>query len=92
MKKILSVILLLVFISCGRKVTEPDEKIITVSIGPFKYFVEAIAGNEYAVNVMVIQICGNGFLTNNGFCVTKNVFFIKLFKFFIENYTCSKKI
>ena len=53
MKKILSVILLLVFISCGRKVTEPDEKIITVSIGPFKYFVEAIAGNEYAVNVMV---------------------------------------
>lgn len=53
MKKILSVILLLVFICCGRKGTEPEEKIITVSIGPFKYFVEAIAGDEYAVNVMV---------------------------------------
>lgn len=53
MKKFLSVILLLVFISCGRKGTEPDEKIITVSIGPFKYFIEALAGNEYSVNVMV---------------------------------------
>ncbi|NMC38113.1 MAG: zinc ABC transporter solute-binding protein [Bacteroidales bacterium] len=53
MKKILSVIFLLVFISCGRKGSEPDKKIITVSIGPFRYFVEAIAGNEYDVNVMV---------------------------------------
>lgn len=43
----------MVFFSCGRKGNAPVEKIITVSIGPFKYFVEAIAGNEYTVNVMV---------------------------------------
>ena len=29
------------------------ERIITVSIAPFKYFVEAIAGDDFTVNVMV---------------------------------------
>jgi len=41
------------FLSCNRKNTVENERIITVSIGPFKYFVEAIAGDDFSVNVMV---------------------------------------
>ena len=40
-------------ISCGRKGSDSGDKIITVSIAPFKYFVEEIAGNDFTVNVMV---------------------------------------
>ena len=36
-----------------RNSTDPGSKIITVSIAPFKYFVEEIAGNDFTVNVMV---------------------------------------
>lgn len=53
MKRILFLLLLAMIISCGRKGGEPEKKIITVSIAPFRYFVEAIAKDEYAVNVMV---------------------------------------
>lgn len=38
--------------SCGRNSTD-SVKIITVSIAPFKYFVEQIAGNDFTVNIMV---------------------------------------
>ena len=40
-------------ISCGRNVAKPDSNIITVSISPFKYFVEEIAGKDFTVNIMV---------------------------------------
>ncbi len=53
MKRILFLLLLALVVSCGRKGGEPEKKIITVSIGPFRYFVEAIAKDEYEVNVMV---------------------------------------
>ena len=32
---------------------DSGNKIITVSIAPFKYFVEEIAGNDFTVNIMV---------------------------------------
>jgi len=40
-------------ISCGRNGTDSGNKVLTVSISPFKYFVEQIAGNDFTVNVMV---------------------------------------
>jgi zinc transport system substrate-binding protein len=40
-------------VSCGPGKKNTGEKIITVSIGPFKYFIEQIAGDEFKVNVMV---------------------------------------
>jgi zinc transport system substrate-binding protein len=48
---LLSAVFLLV--SCIGKETETKEKIITVSIAPYKYFVEAIAGDDFQINVMV---------------------------------------
>lgn len=51
--KIFSGFLLCLFlVSCGRK-NESGSDIITVSIAPFKYFVESIAGDNFSVNVMV---------------------------------------
>ncbi len=43
----------MLFTSCGRKGSDEGGKFITVSIAPFKYFVEAIGGNDFKVNVMV---------------------------------------
>ncbi len=46
--------LILVFIiSCGHQGTDAVSRIITVSIAPFKYFVEEIAGDDFKINVMV---------------------------------------
>jgi zinc transport system substrate-binding protein len=53
MRKNLAFLLTLLLISCGRKETVGSEQIITVSIAPFKYFVEQIAGNDFKVNIMV---------------------------------------
>jgi zinc transport system substrate-binding protein len=53
MKRIVLFIFLIFLISCNRQGSKNDEKIITVSIGPLKYFVEAIGGNDFEVNVMV---------------------------------------
>jgi len=53
MRKVICLLVIILFVSCGRQQISSDEKIITVSIAPFKYFVEAIAGKEYTVNVMV---------------------------------------
>jgi len=52
-KKVLTIILLFIVVSCGQGKRNTSEKIITVSIGPFKYFVEQIAGDDFNVNVMV---------------------------------------
>jgi zinc transport system substrate-binding protein len=53
MRKVLFFLILIIATSCGRQSTNQGEKIITVSIAPFKYFIEAIADNDFVVNVMV---------------------------------------
>jgi zinc transport system substrate-binding protein len=53
MRKILFFLITVLFISCGRNGSDQGNKIITVSIAPFKYFVEEIAGNDFTVNIMV---------------------------------------
>lgn len=52
MKRITFFMILFLIISCGRR-NESGSKIISVSIAPFKYFVEEIAGKNFTVNVMV---------------------------------------
>ena len=52
MKRAASLIFIVLMVSCGRR-NEPDERIISVSIAPFRYFVEGIAGEKFSVNVMV---------------------------------------
>jgi zinc transport system substrate-binding protein len=52
MKRIASLLILVLVISCGRH-NETGNKIISVSIGPFKYFLKEIAGDNFEVNVMV---------------------------------------
>jgi zinc transport system substrate-binding protein len=53
MRKIFFLLLICFAISCGRGGNDSGNKIITVSIAPFKYFVEQIAGNDFTVNIMV---------------------------------------
>jgi zinc transport system substrate-binding protein len=53
MKKIFSLLFIIIIVSCGRQGTSTRERIITVSIAPFKYFVEAISGGDFKVNVIV---------------------------------------
>jgi zinc transport system substrate-binding protein len=53
MRKIFCFLIIVFIISCGRQGTDTGERIITVSIAPFKYFVEEIAGDDFKVNVMV---------------------------------------
>lgn len=45
--------LFLLALSCGRNGTESTTPVITVSIAPYKYFINEIAGNDFQVNVMV---------------------------------------
>jgi zinc transport system substrate-binding protein len=53
MRRILGLLFTFLMISCGRNDKDSGNKIITVSIAPFRYFVEEIAGNDFTVNVMV---------------------------------------
>ena len=53
MRNIFCFLTVVFIISCGRQHTDTGGKIITVSIAPFKYFVEEIAGDDFRVNVMV---------------------------------------
>jgi len=53
MRKTFFFLITCLFISCGRDSALSNNKIITVSIAPFKYFVEEIAGNDFTVNIMV---------------------------------------
>jgi zinc transport system substrate-binding protein len=53
MRKIFCFLIVVFIISCGRQRANTGERIITVSIAPFKYFVEEIAGDDFKVNVMV---------------------------------------
>jgi zinc transport system substrate-binding protein len=53
MRKYFYLLLIALTVSCGRHGTKQAEKIITVSIVPFKYFVEVIGGGDFTVNVMI---------------------------------------
>ncbi len=53
MSKSYFLLVFLIVFSCGRVGQDSGKKIITVSIPPFKYFVEAIGGDDFTVNVMV---------------------------------------
>jgi len=53
MRKFLFLLNIAFLISCGRHASDNGDRIITVSIAPFKYFVEEIAGSDFTVNVMV---------------------------------------
>lgn len=44
---------MLFLVSCGSPGTKVGERVITVSIPPFKYFVEAVADSDFTVNVML---------------------------------------
>lgn len=52
MKRISFFLLILLFFSCGRR-NDSEGRIISVSIAPFRYFVEEISGGTFKVNVMV---------------------------------------
>jgi zinc transport system substrate-binding protein len=52
MKRISFFLICLLIISCGR-IDKSGSKIISVSIAPFKYFVEGISGKNFTVNIMV---------------------------------------
>jgi zinc transport system substrate-binding protein len=53
MRKIFCFVITVFVISCGRQAIDNGDRIITVSIAPFKYFVEEIAGDDFKVNAMV---------------------------------------
>jgi zinc transport system substrate-binding protein len=53
MKRVFYLLITVLIISCGRKSYNSGDKIISVSIAPFKYFIEEIAGNDFKVNIMV---------------------------------------
>ncbi len=53
MRKSFLLLALIIFSACGNKGQENREKTVTVSIAPFKYFVEAIGGDDFRINVMV---------------------------------------
>ena len=45
--------LLFVLTSCGSPSVKDDGRVITVSIPPFAYFVEAVAGDDFKVSIML---------------------------------------
>jgi zinc transport system substrate-binding protein len=53
MRKVFYFLSIVLLVSCRGNSRGPGERIITVSIAPFKYFVEAIAGDDFKVNIMV---------------------------------------
>jgi zinc transport system substrate-binding protein len=53
MKKVFWLFVIVMFFSCRNQVTDDGRNVLTVSIPPFKYFVEEIAEDDFTVNVMV---------------------------------------
>jgi zinc transport system substrate-binding protein len=53
MRNLFIYLLVIILFSCSSGPGKNNKEIITVSISPFKYFVEAIAGDDFEVNVMV---------------------------------------
>lgn len=54
MKKWLLILMVPVLFSCRNNTPAGEKDIITVSIEPFRYFVEEIAGGDFLVNTMVL--------------------------------------
>jgi zinc transport system substrate-binding protein len=52
-KKTLFLLLAIISVSCGRKNPENNLPVITVSISPYKFFIDRISGGDYNVNIMV---------------------------------------
>jgi zinc transport system substrate-binding protein len=52
-RKLPVLLVILILYSCNGNRSGTEQPIITVSIPPFSYFVEEIAGQDFAVNVMV---------------------------------------
>ncbi|MFO7755726.1 MAG: zinc ABC transporter substrate-binding protein [Bacteroidales bacterium] len=55
-KNIIPLLLIILFAGCGRQTddaSQEEKAVITVSIEPFRFFAEAIAGDNYRVNVIV---------------------------------------
>ncbi len=52
-RNLFSIPVFFLILSCGRRNENNGSQIITVSIAPYKYFIEKIAGNDFKVNVMV---------------------------------------
>ena len=50
---ILFVMITILPVACGRRGSSLPDPVISVSIAPFRYFVEQIAGDDFSVNVMV---------------------------------------
>ena len=53
MKITFALLAMLMFLSCNRSTPVKEAGIITVSIAPFEYFVNEIAGDDFSVNIMV---------------------------------------
>jgi zinc transport system substrate-binding protein len=53
MRRIFCFLITGLLMACGRNSSDTGSRIITVSIAPFKYFVEEIAGDDFKVNIMV---------------------------------------
>lgn len=55
MKKVLFPALIILFLAaaCKGPVTTDSRRVVTVSIPPFRYFIEAIADSDFVVNVML---------------------------------------
>lgn len=53
LKTIFTIFLVAILMSCTNTGNRDQEKVITVSILPFKYFVGGIAGEDYKINVIV---------------------------------------
>jgi zinc transport system substrate-binding protein len=53
MRKLLLLFIIIALVSCRSKKATDETGIITVSIAPFRYFVEELAGNDFQVNIMV---------------------------------------
>jgi zinc transport system substrate-binding protein len=53
MNRLVSILIPLFLVSCNSGNYSGQKEVITVSIAPFSYFVKAIAGSEYEINVMV---------------------------------------
>jgi zinc transport system substrate-binding protein len=52
-RNIFFLFLIVLFAACGHRVPQTGEKIITVSIAPYKYFIDRIGGKDFTVNIMV---------------------------------------
>lgn len=54
MKRLLiPVLFVLIFAGCNRQDGDRDQRVITVSIEPFRFFTSVIAGDSYTINVIV---------------------------------------